>query len=88
MVSAHRDRGVTLEGYGPFKAADLCDLVHTAIAKDHGVTVPQVILRWHLEHGFVAILKSTDAGHIAERLRRFGFSLDGEVIARIDSLAG
>lgn len=44
-VAAHRDRGVTLEGYSPFKAADLRDPILLAIATDHGVTVPQVILR-------------------------------------------
>jgi 2,5-diketo-D-gluconate reductase A len=52
------------------------------------VTVPQVILRWHREQGFVAIPKSTDAGRIAENFDVFGFSLDGDEIARIDSLAG
>jgi 2,5-diketo-D-gluconate reductase A len=87
-VAAHRDRGVTLEGYSPFKAADLRDPVLLAIAKDHGVTVPQVILRWHLEHGFVAIPKSADARRIAENFDVFGFSLDGNEVARIDSLAG
>ena len=86
-VAAHRDRGVTLEGYGPFKAADLHDPVLLAIAADHGVTVPQVILRWHLEHGFIAIPKSSDAGRIAENFDVFGFSLDGDEVARIDSLA-
>jgi diketogulonate reductase-like aldo/keto reductase len=88
MVAAHRERGVTLEGYSPFKAADLRDPVLLAVAKDHGVTVPQVILRWHLDHGFIAIPKSTDAGRIAENFEIFGFSLDAEEIARIDSLGG
>jgi 2,5-diketo-D-gluconate reductase A len=87
-VAAHRDRGVTIEGYSPFKAADLRDPILLAIADDHGVTVPQVILRWHLEHGFVAIPKSADAGRIAENFDVFGFSLDGGELARIDSLAG
>jgi 2,5-diketo-D-gluconate reductase A len=85
-VAVHRDRGVALEGYSPFKAADLHDPVLSAIAADHGVTVPQVILRWHLEHGFIAIPKSTDAGRIAENFDVFGFSLDGEEVARIDAL--
>jgi diketogulonate reductase-like aldo/keto reductase len=87
-VAAHRDRGVTLEGYSPFKAADLHDPILRAIAQDHGVTVPQVILRWHLEHGFIAIPKSSDAGRIAENFDVFGFSLTGDEVARIDSLAG
>lgn len=87
-VAAHRDRGVTLEGYSPFKAADLRDPTLLAIAKDHEVTVPQVILRWHVEHGFVAIPKSTDAGRIAENFDVFGFSLDDDEVSRIDALGG
>jgi 2,5-diketo-D-gluconate reductase A len=86
-VVALRDRGVTLEGYSPFKAADLHDPVLTAIAEHHGVTVPQVILRWHLEHDFVAIPKSADTARIAENFDVFGFSLDDEEVAKIDSLA-
>jgi 2,5-diketo-D-gluconate reductase A len=85
-VVAHRDRGVTLEGYSPFKAANLRDPVLCAIADDHGVTVPQIILRWHLEHDFVAIPKSTDRGRIAENFDVFGFSLDDDEVAKIDAL--
>ena len=87
MVAALRDRGVTLEGYSPFKAADLGDPVLAAVAGEHGVTVAQVILRWHLEHGFIAIPKSSDPGRIAENFDVFGFSLDAEALARIDALA-
>jgi 2,5-diketo-D-gluconate reductase A len=85
-VAALRDRGVTLEGYSPFKAADLRDPILIAIAEDHGVTVPHIILRWHLEHGFVAIPKSVDPERIAENFDVFGFSLDGDEVARIDAL--
>jgi 2,5-diketo-D-gluconate reductase A len=87
-VAAHRDRAVTLEGYSPFKAADLRNPTLVEIAEDHGVTVPQVILRWHLEHGFVAIPKSSDAGRLAENFDVFRFSLDSDEVARIDTLGG
>jgi len=87
-VAEHRDRGVILEGYSPFKAADLRDRTLREIAESHDVTVPQVILRWHLEHGFVAIPKSVDPGRIAENFDIFGFSLDGDEVERIDALGG
>jgi 2,5-diketo-D-gluconate reductase A len=87
-VAAHRERGVTLEGYSPFKAGDLRDPVLTDIASHHGVSVAQVILRWHLEHGFIAIPKSADAGRIAENFDVFGFSLHEDEVARIDALGG
>ena len=86
-VAAHHDRGVTLEGYSPFKAANLHDPILLAIAKRHHVTVPQIIVRWHLEHGFIAIPKSSDAGRLAENFDVFGFFLDSGEVTRIDSLA-
>jgi diketogulonate reductase-like aldo/keto reductase len=43
-------------------------------------------LRWHLEHGFIAIPKSTDAARIGENFDVFDFSLDDREVARIDAL--
>lgn len=87
-VAAHNERDVTLEGYSPFKAADLRDPILLAVAEDHGVTVPQVILRWHLDHGFVAIPKSTNPTRIAENFDVFDFSLGEDDLAKIDSVSG
>jgi 2,5-diketo-D-gluconate reductase A len=86
VVAALDQRGVTLEGYSPFKAADLRDPLLLEIARAHGVSVPQVILRWHLEHGFVAIPKSADPGRLAENFDVFGFALDPDEVRRIDGL--
>jgi diketogulonate reductase-like aldo/keto reductase len=86
VVEAHRARGITLEGYSPFKSADADDRVLTEIARRHGVTSHQVILRWHVDHGFVVIPKSSDPGRIAANFDVFGFELSAEEIARIDGL--
>jgi 2,5-diketo-D-gluconate reductase A len=85
-VEAHRARGVTLEGYSPFKAGDLRNPVLADIAQDHGVSARHVILRWHIEHGIVAIPKSTDPERIAANFDVFGFSLTDAEVARIDAL--
>jgi 2,5-diketo-D-gluconate reductase A len=85
-VAAHRERGVTLEGWSPFNAADVNDPVLTAIAERHGVSAHQVILRWHVQHGIVVIPKSADPGRIAANFDVFGFGLDDDEIARIDAL--
>ena len=86
VVAAHRARGVTLEGYSPFKTSDLNDPVLTEIAERHGVTARQVVLRWHVEHEFVVIPKSSDPERIAANFDVFGFSLDATDVARIDAL--
>jgi 2,5-diketo-D-gluconate reductase A len=86
VVQAHRARGVTLEGYSPFKSADLRDPVLVEVAERHGVTTAQVIVRWHIEHGIVVIPKSSDPERIAQNFDVFGFSLEADEVARIDAL--
>jgi diketogulonate reductase-like aldo/keto reductase len=84
----HRERGVVLEGYSPFKSTDLRDPVLVEIAEAHGVTPSQVVLRWHLEHGVVVIPKSSHRDRIAQNFAVLDFSLAPDEVARIDALAG
>jgi 2,5-diketo-D-gluconate reductase A len=86
VVEAHRARGITLEGYSPFKTSNPNDPVLTEIAERHGVTPRQVVLRWHVEHEFVVIPKSSNPERIAANFDVFGFSLDPAEVARIDAL--
>jgi 2,5-diketo-D-gluconate reductase A len=86
VLAASRKRGVLVEGYSPFRRSDLHDPVLVEIAQRHGVTVPQVILRWHIEHGIPVIPKSAHQERIAANLDVFGFSLAPAEVARIDDL--
>jgi diketogulonate reductase-like aldo/keto reductase len=83
----HEQRGIVLEGYSALKNTDLDDPVLRAIADSHGVTTVQVLLRWHLDHGFVAIPKSATPERIAANFAITGFELDEEELHRIDGLA-
>ncbi|MFD4958511.1 aldo/keto reductase [Microbacterium sp. NPDC058389] len=57
-----------------------------AAASAHGKSAVQVILRWHLQRGFVAIPKSTDPAHIAANIDVFDFELTAAEMAGIDAL--
>ncbi|MGY1787228.1 aldo/keto reductase [Geodermatophilus sp. SYSU D00698] len=83
----HRERGVVLEGYSPFKNTDLGDPVLREVADAHGVTPAQVVLRWHVEHGVVVIPKSATPERIRANLEIGGFALSAEEVARVDGLA-
>ncbi|MGY1664867.1 aldo/keto reductase [Geodermatophilus sp. SYSU D00696] len=87
VEAGHRERGVVLEGYSPFKNTDLRDQVLREVADAHGVTPAQVVLRWHLEHGVVVIPKSATPERIRANLAIGGFSLAREEVARVDGLA-
>ena len=85
-LAEHRDRGVVLEGYSPLKGSNLRDRVLRDIAERHGVTVPQVVLRWHLEHQIPVIPKSARKERIEANFDLFGFTLDADEVARIDAM--
>ena len=86
-LEEHRRRGVVLEGYSPFKTTDLRHPVLGEVARRHGVTPAQVVVRWHIDHGVVVIPKSATPERIKANFEVFGFSLDDEDLRRIDGLS-
>lgn len=85
-VAEHRERGIVVEGYSPFKVTDLDHPVLVEIAQAHGVTTSQVVLRWHMDHGIVVIPKSVTPDRIRANFDVFGFSLGEDELRRIDGL--
>ena len=57
-----------------------------AIARAHGKTPAQVILRWHLQAGYIAVPGSGDPAHIAENFAVWDFTLTDEDMARFAAL--
>jgi diketogulonate reductase-like aldo/keto reductase len=86
VLAAHRERGVVVEGYSPFKGSDLRHPVLVEIAARHGKTPAQVVLRWHIQHEVVVIPKSVTPARIAENFDIFDFTLTEVELARIDAL--
>jgi len=62
------------------------DPVILAIAKAHGKSAAQVMLRWHLQEGRSVIPKSVKPARIAENFDVFDFELSQQDIAAIDAL--
>lgn len=83
----HRELGIVTEAWSPLgQGTVLGDPVLGAIADAHGVTPAQVVLRWHLQAGTVAIPKSVTPERIASNLDLLGFELSAEQVAAIDGL--
>ncbi len=81
------ERGVIVEAYSPLtKGARLSHPTLAAIAAEVGATPAQVMLRWGLQHGLVVLPKSTRPEHIEANIDLDGFWLDGQTMARLDSL--
>lgn len=56
------------------------------IAKAHGKTSAQIILRWHLQAGNIAIPGSSNEDHIQENYEIFDFELTDEEMERMTAL--
>ena len=58
----------------------------SSIAADHQKTSAQIILRWHLQAGNIAIPGSSNEVHIQENYEIFDFSLSDEEMQRLTAL--
>lgn len=79
--------GITFyPGWGDERRSVLQDETIGEIARAHGKSPAQVMLRWGIQQGRSVIPKSTNPARIAENLDVFDFELSGDEVARIDRL--
>ncbi|MDH6136174.1 2,5-diketo-D-gluconate reductase A [Kitasatospora sp. MAA4] len=81
----HAEHGIATEAWSPLGQGKelLAEPPLVAIAEKHGRTVAQVVLRWHLQSGVIAIPKSVTPSRIKENLDVAGFELDADDLAAI-----
>lgn len=84
----HEAHGIVTESWGPIGRGGplLEDPVVVQLAAEHRVEPAQVVLRWHLQHGFVAIPKSSRPERVRSNLAALGFELSAGAMAAIDAL--
>ncbi|MDQ0396213.1 aldo/keto reductase [Labrys monachus] len=83
----HAKAGIATESWSPLGQGSLIDDPQlAAIGRKYGKTAAQVILRWHLDLGLIAIPKSVTPARIVENFDLFDFRLSEEDIAAIDKL--
>lgn len=81
--------GTATESWSPIGASSTAlreDSRLAGIAERLDMTPTQVILRWHVQMGLVAIPKSTSPAHLAENIGIFTFELTDEDMATIAEL--
>ncbi|MHB2205128.1 aldo/keto reductase [Methylobacterium sp. CM6257] len=79
--------GIVTESWSPLgQGKELNDPAVLAIAKAHGKSPAQVVLRWQIQIGCVAIPKSARPERIVENIALFNFELSPDEMARIAAL--
>ena len=87
--AADEHYGIITESWSPLgpKTGLLTDPVILQIAGEHERTPGQVVLRWHVQQGLVAIPKSQSPERLAENLAVFDFELTAADLALIAQLS-
>jgi diketogulonate reductase-like aldo/keto reductase len=100
ILAACRRHGMVLIGYSPFMRAGhattvspaaklqvLQDPVIAEIARAHGKTPAQIILRWATQHDGVAVIpRSSNPDRLQQNLSIFDITLTDDEMARIEAL--
>lgn len=81
LVALHNEHGIRTETWSPIgrPSGSPDDVVAAApvraLAEKYGRTPGQIVLRWHVQQGFIPTPKSADPGRQAENLAVFDFEL-------------
>src|SRR6478672_6208464 len=87
VASFGEENRIATEAWSPIAQGDvLGDETVGKIANELARTPAQVVLRWHIQKGYIVFPKSTTPERIEENFRLFDFELDDDQMSRIDSL--
>lgn len=84
LKRVHAHYGITTEAWSPLARGKIfSDPVIVLLAKKYNKTPAQIILRWHLDSGHIAIPKSVTPARIIENFNVFDFKLDASDLMNI-----
>jgi diketogulonate reductase-like aldo/keto reductase len=96
LLAVNAEHGIRSQAWSPIggitfyrdgsHGSTLQDPVINDIARAHGKSPAQVMLRWHVQQGRQAIPKSVTPSRIAENVNIFDFELTADQLAAIDGL--
>lgn len=88
LINHCSDLGIAIESWSPLGAsADLDHAAIVSIADAAGATPAQVIIRWHLNRGFVTIPKSSKPERIVANFAALDVTLDSDQMEAIDGVS-
>jgi len=87
MRKVHQDMGIVTQSWSPLGQGNGMDNdTIKAIADETGKSASAVIIRWHIQHGFSVLPRSTNPDHIRDNYSALSFELSEEQMAKIDAL--
>jgi diketogulonate reductase-like aldo/keto reductase len=87
LVDYCKQNDIIVQAYTPLAEGHFFkDETLAEIAKKHGKSVPQIMLRWCIDYGVVALTKSTHEDRIKDNINIFDFKLDEQDMAKLKAL--
>jgi 2,5-diketo-D-gluconate reductase A len=87
LKAFHDEHGVVTQAWSPLARGQILeDATLTSLARDYGVSVAQLVIRWHLQRGISVIPKSLSPERIRSNTEVFGFEIPSEHMSLISSL--
>jgi 2,5-diketo-D-gluconate reductase A len=81
------EHNIAVEAWSPIaQGRVLDDPVILEIAEASGKSAAQVVLRWHIQKGYIIFPKSSNAERIRDNINIFDFELTDDQMAQIDGL--
>jgi methylglyoxal/glyoxal reductase len=83
-----KSKNIALEAYSPLaKGRTLNDPAIAKIAEKYAKTPAQIMIRWSLQHGLIAIPKSSNKKRIFENATVFDFEIENDDLKILDNLS-
>jgi 2,5-diketo-D-gluconate reductase A len=83
----HQQNNIRIESWSPLGSGRMLDDATVGeIARQHGKSIAQVVIRWHLQEGLIVIPKTTHKARMIENIDVFGFELDEAQMQMIKGL--
>jgi diketogulonate reductase-like aldo/keto reductase len=79
-----KKHNIIIQAYSPLATGAIVDdKTYEKIAKKHNKSIAQIVLRWHLQNGFIPLPRSTNAIRIKENFDVFDFELSKDEMKKI-----
>ncbi|MBD3196073.1 MAG: aldo/keto reductase [Candidatus Lokiarchaeota archaeon] len=87
LIAFCKERNIKIEAYSPLTHGVKLDYNKFKEAADkYNKSVPQILLRWSIQHDFVCIPRSGNKQHIKENVEIFDFQLDEDDMRTLNTL--
>lgn len=88
IIKFHQEKGIITQAWSPLGRASevIKDKDVAVIAEKYNKTIPQIILKWHVQNGVVPIPKSTSIARQIQNKDIFDFTLEEQDMDAINQL--